>query len=223
MFSCMVADNFRCRAKYPLAIVAKVLEVIGEKTCGGYDIGCSFLATLLASCLGADFQRLQSKICVNAFHGYSHNFACQSVHHPNVVCGIGIEDLETMERIFSSSNQVAAVTRYASAYNRRVFIDMFFKQWDDEKYQNLGTMLFNNYRQALNAVSETAAYLKEHMALTGASEDDIVLWGNQQQQYFLTVGTEPEELSRDVVYVDLLESLERASYVPLQSRVVLAY
>ena len=58
---------------------------------------------------------------------------------------MGIEDLETLERIFSFSNQLAAVMRYASAYHRQVFIDLFFKQWDEEKYQNLGLMLYNNY------------------------------------------------------------------------------
>jgi hypothetical protein len=43
---------------------------------------------------------------------------------------MGLEDLETLERVFSSSNQLAAVTRYMSKYCRRVFIDLFFKQWD---------------------------------------------------------------------------------------------
>jgi hypothetical protein len=81
----------------------------------GYDIGCVFQKTISSSSLGTRFTESKSRCCVNAFHGYSHNFACQTQNHPNVIDGVGIEDLETMERVFSSSNQVAGVTRYASA------------------------------------------------------------------------------------------------------------
>ena len=54
---------------------------------------------------------------------------------------MGLEDLETLERVFSSSNALAGVTRYASAYWRRMYIELHFKQWDEDKYSNLATML----------------------------------------------------------------------------------
>ena len=56
---------------------------------------------VLNSSVGLTFKKLENALCVNTFHGYSHNFACQSVHHPNVIAGIGIKDLETMEWIFN--------------------------------------------------------------------------------------------------------------------------
>jgi hypothetical protein len=59
-----------------------------------------------------------------------------------------------MEHIYSSSNQVAGVTRYSSAYHRRMFIYMFFQQWDHDKYRNLASMLFNNYWQALSIIRD---------------------------------------------------------------------
>lgn len=126
-------------------MVAKALEVFGERTLMAYDVGCNLDKTINSSSLGDKFKRLKCRCCVNAFHGFAHNYACQCQNHPHGIVGMGIEDLETLERIFSFSNQVAIVTRYASAYHRRVFIDLFFKQWDSDKYQNLGLMLYNNY------------------------------------------------------------------------------
>ena len=126
-------------------MVAKALEVFGERTLMAYDVGCNLDKTIDASSLGELFKELHCQCCVNVFHRFAHNYACQCQNHPHGIVGMGIEDLETLERIFSFSNQLAAVTRYASAYRRQVFIDLFFKQWDEEKYQNLGLMLYNNY------------------------------------------------------------------------------
>ena len=40
---------------------------------------------------------------------------------------------------------------------------MFFKQWDSNKYQNLGLMLYNNYVQALEILDTEQAALDEAM------------------------------------------------------------
>ncbi|KIJ04496.1 hypothetical protein PAXINDRAFT_22215 [Paxillus involutus ATCC 200175] len=47
-------------AKYPLAIIAKVLDVIGEHTLGAYVIGCGFQSTVHSSSLGSDFAKKES-------------------------------------------------------------------------------------------------------------------------------------------------------------------
>ena len=75
-------------------------------------------------------------------------------NHPGMVEGVGLEDFETMEWVFSSSNEVAGVKWYATGYHRRIFIDMHFQQWDKKKYCNLGMMLLNNYQQALKIIDE---------------------------------------------------------------------
>ncbi|KAF9487279.1 hypothetical protein BDN71DRAFT_1485354 [Pleurotus eryngii] len=125
-------------AKYPLAILSKVLDTLGLRILMGYDIGCSFQSTVASSSLATRACDLGLRLCVNAFHGYSHSYSCQQKHHPNIIPGTGIEDLETLERVFSVSNQLANVTRYSSAFRWRLFIDTFFHQWDEDKYLNLG-------------------------------------------------------------------------------------
>jgi Kyakuja-Dileera-Zisupton transposase len=75
---------------------------------------------------------------VPAFHGHAHNRACQLDHHVLMAAGFGLEDLETCERVFSSSNSVARTTRHATSFHRKQFIDMHFQQWDADKYENLG-------------------------------------------------------------------------------------
>ena len=95
-----------------------------------------------------------------------------------------------MEQIYSSSNQVASVTWYASAYHRRIFIDMFFQQWDEDKYQNLTLMIFNNYRQALSIIKDEGAAVKETMCELGITLTNLETWYNEQVSFFETVGEE---------------------------------
>jgi hypothetical protein len=94
------------------------MDVLRNQILYGYDI------TVSKSSLGIRFREQGSRFCVNAFHGYAHNYACQLKNHPMFVEGMGLEDLETLERVFSASNAVAPLTRHASAYSRHVFIDI---------------------------------------------------------------------------------------------------
>jgi len=194
-------------------MVAKALEVFGERTLMAYDVGCNLDKTIDASSLGELFKKLHCRCCVNAFHGFAHNYACQCQNHPHGIVGMGIEDLETLERIFSFSNQLAIVTRYASAYRRQVFIDLFFKQWDEEKYQNLGLMLYNNYRQALDIISEQSQALAEAMASLGVNEKVLKQWHDEEVEYFRTLGKEPEWDVHAMAYVELLQELRDLEYV----------
>ena len=188
-------------------MTARALRILGPRLLMGYDIGCVFQKTISSSSLGAEFADSKSRCCVNAFHGYSHNFACQTQNHPNAINGVGIEDLETMERIYSSSNQVAGVTRYASAYHRRVFIDMFFQQWDVDKYQNLALMLFNNYQQALTIIKEEGAAVEETMHELEITSADLEVWNREQASFFKTVGEESPWDTHAIAYVELLQEL----------------
>lgn len=195
------------RAKYPLAVTARALHVLGPCLLMGYDIGCVLQKTIASSLLRTQFSESESHCCVNAFHGYSHNFACQTQNHPNVIDGVGIEDLETMERIFSSSNQVAGVTRYASAYHRRIFIDMFFQQWDDDKYRNLASMLLNNYRQALSIIKDEGTAVEETMQELGITSTDLETWHREQVSFFETIGEESPWDIHAMAYTELLQEL----------------
>ncbi|KAG2119870.1 uncharacterized protein F5147DRAFT_742122 [Suillus discolor] len=180
-------------AKYPLAIVAKVLEVIGERTLGAYDIGCGFSSMVHASSLGTTFTEMQSRLYVDSFHGYAHNYVCQTQHHhPLGIESAGLEDFGIAECIFSASNALAPVIHYASAYCHHMFLDLFFKQWDEDKYTNLGTMLLNNYRQALQIISSETVALEEAKTSLGIQDTDLMNWRAEEIQYFQTLGKEPK-------------------------------
>lgn len=129
---------FFVRAKYPLAIVNRLIDVFGEDILIGYDIGCGFSATIKSSkLLGPKAQEKKCRVCVNAFHGYAHNRACQLQWHPLHTRGAGIEDFEGCERIFSDSNKVASCTRHATTFHRRQAILRFITRWNSDKYIEL--------------------------------------------------------------------------------------
>jgi hypothetical protein len=85
------------RAKYPLAMVLKITQVLGKRVLVGYDIGCSFQATVSRSPQGASFISSDSRFCVPAFHGFAHQYQCQMDYHPAHVLGAGLEDFEGTE------------------------------------------------------------------------------------------------------------------------------
>ncbi|KAK7438765.1 hypothetical protein VKT23_017896 [Stygiomarasmius scandens] len=192
-------------AKYGLAMVATALEVLDDQWVMAYNISCSFSHTINASSLGSRFNEHKCCTCVNAFHGYSHNFLCQLLFHPLNIDGMGLEDLETLERIFSASNQLASITCYATAYCRHVLIDIFFRQWDEEKYQNLANMLHNNYLQALETITTEGRDLSERLAALNLTTDDLERYFVDEEQHFKDLGKETEEDLHAVAYVELLQ------------------
>ena len=109
-----------------------------------------------------------------------------------------------MERIFSSSNQLAGVLRYASAYRRRVYIDLFFQQWDQDKYQNLGQFLYNSYRQALDTINRDTHTLDEMMQALGVTHEEFDRWEIEEREYVGQLGEEAPWDTRAVMYVELL-------------------
>lgn len=198
-------DDLFFRAKYPLAIVAKALQVFDSQWLLGYDIGCTFGSTIKHSSLGPEFRQKKCRACVNAFHGYTHNAACQRSHHPLNIVGMGLKDLETLERLFSASNQLASLTRYMSPYRRRVFIDMFFQQWDRDKYQNLATFLHNNYLQALKIIEEEGADFESDLTLKGLTVEDLEGYFDDETKHLKELGKEAEEDIHAAAYVEQLQ------------------
>ncbi|KAG6896570.1 hypothetical protein C0992_007383 [Termitomyces sp. T32_za158] len=129
---------------------------------------------------------------------------------PNNIEGMGLEDLETLERVFSASNQLAPVTHYMSKHRRHVFIDLFFHQWDDEKYENLGTMLLNNYNQALQIIKKDGPELESAKEQFNVQEGDLEKWRLDERHYFSSLGKEPEEHLLKIAYVERLRKLREA-------------
>jgi 5-formyltetrahydrofolate cyclo-ligase len=115
----------------------RALNVFEDRLGIGYDIGCSFTATIAKSSIARKARNKGLRVVMPTFHGYAHKRLCQLSFHPLYVTGFGIEDLETAERIFASFNGLANITRYASRFHRIQAIDLFSRQHDDDKYQEL--------------------------------------------------------------------------------------
>lgn len=90
-----------------------------------------------ASSISAKARSHQHQFVVNSFHGHAHNCRCQLWFHPLYRSGLGLEDLETCERVFSGSNAVAPVIRHASYFHWLQFVDLHFRQWDADRYLEL--------------------------------------------------------------------------------------
>lgn len=196
------------RAKYPLAIVVKVLETLGDHPLIGYDVGCTFSMTTERSSLGPAFAEANGVFCVNAFHGYSYSFKSQLEFHPNIIEGAELEDLETMERLFSITNALASITRYASAYRRRLFIKAYLTQIDEDKHLNSGTFMLNNYKQALDILDRGAKDFDQAMASLGITNTDLDQWDVEQAEFIAHIGEEDPHDLHAMVYVERLQELK---------------
>ncbi len=130
------------RAKYPIAIVDKLLDVFGEDLGVGYDVGCKFGTTLNNSPVGQKARELHYTSLVGLFHGHAHSRLCQLCNLGTYVGGMGLEDLETCERWFSKSNSLAASTRHMSPYHQRLAIIAYMHHVDrNDAYENLSKAL----------------------------------------------------------------------------------
>ncbi|EIW83897.1 hypothetical protein CONPUDRAFT_150945 [Coniophora puteana RWD-64-598 SS2] len=196
--------------KYPLATVQKALDVLGPRLMIAYDIGCKLKTTIKNSSLGPTFSASESTMCVDAFHGYTHNFSCQDSNHPSILEGAGLEDFGFMERIFSQSNNLTVLVRYASAFNRRLFISLYFTQWDKDRYLGIGYTLYRGYVRALRVIKADDAALVQAKVSLNITDAELEVWKVEQSQYLKTVGEEDEYDVFAVTYVELLQKLRIA-------------
>jgi hypothetical protein len=131
------------RAKYLLAIVNRLIDVLGTDLMISYDIGCGFSATAKKSIkLGPKVCTARCNFCVGSFHGHAHCRLCQIDWHPLYINGSGLEDYEGCERAFAESNAVAGSTRHASKFHRKQGILLHFKCWNADKYSELSSVFF---------------------------------------------------------------------------------
>ncbi|KZV83900.1 hypothetical protein EXIGLDRAFT_625051, partial [Exidia glandulosa HHB12029] len=201
-------------AKYPLAVIARMLRAgIRCRRCA-YDIGCAFQGTLDRSeLLGERAREACIDSGVNAFHGYGHNRMCQLKGHPLYEEGFGLEDLETCERFFSWLNGVGGVTRHPSHFHWSQFIDLAMRQWDADKYSEISRFLFNNVRQATVMIAELQPLLDGFKRETGLTDADIEAWNPAELAYLEGLKSEPEDVALRLSYATLLGELYDAEYV----------
>ncbi|KIJ58808.1 hypothetical protein HYDPIDRAFT_178002 [Hydnomerulius pinastri MD-312] len=213
-FSLVITDMVRSgeRAKYPLAVVSRLLTAYGRGLGAGYDIRCKFKTTLDCSSLGPRSRSLKHTSLVGSFHGHAHSRLCQLSHLATYVEGLGLEDLEGCEQTFLKSNALASSTWYASAFHRRQTIAGYFEHNDEyEVYQNLSTFLYNNYKQALEKLSEGRKKLPELKRELSISDDLIFhTWLAEERAYLLSRRKEPEEETLQMTYWQKLTDLAQS-------------
>ncbi|KAJ7889571.1 hypothetical protein B0H14DRAFT_2336709, partial [Mycena olivaceomarginata] len=189
--------------KYPLAIVARLLELHGSDIALGYDIMCAFYKTLLRSSLGRDVVRLRLRGVVPAWHGHAHNRSCQLGWHPMYMEGVGLEDFEECERTFSLSNHLASCTRLATPFHRQQQIDEHFHFHDQDKYAAAGNFIFQNYRQAVEKITLNSVKLQaleEQLKTTAA---DYAQDLKDEARHLASLKTEPPEVAKTREYKNL--------------------
>ncbi|KAG8917673.1 hypothetical protein FRC02_002971 [Tulasnella sp. 418] len=194
-------------AKYPLAILAHLDQLLPGRKLVGYDIGCATSKTLSRSKLG---DRAQVRFVIPSMHGYAHNRPCQLSFHPKYIKGTGIEDFEGCERIFSASNACAAVTRYSSPFHRHQRIDLHFRQWDADKLLSMGTFIADNYKQALTVIAEYRDIFAQVQNLELIANMDFDRWHEEEKVYLVGLRKEPEEETMAIAYVEAIDNLRAA-------------
>ncbi|KAG2354598.1 hypothetical protein BDR07DRAFT_1305407 [Suillus spraguei] len=205
-------------AKYPLAVVAKLLDAFGDRLGGGYDIGCQFQATLDNSLLGPLARSLRHTLLVGAFHGHAHRRLCQLFSLTTYIKGLGIEDLETCERTFSKSNSLASALRYTTVFHHQQAIDSYFEHNDEfEVYGNLSNFLHSNYKQALDILANGEAILPKVMEDLGVEDESTFeRWLEDEKVYLKGLTREPEDETLHMEYWQRLVNL-RASQIALDA------
>ena len=97
---------------------------------------------------------------------------------------MGIEDLKMLKHFFSASNGLASVIHYAFCYHHKVIIHMFFKQWDSEKYANLGLILSNNIAQMLNIINSIGPAVQNALQELDLICERLDALQAEEQKYF---------------------------------------
>lgn len=215
--------------KYPLAIIARLLELYGADMGIGYDIMCAFYKTLLRSSLGRKAVGLRLRGVVPAFHGHAHNRACQLGWHPMYMEGVGLEDFEECERTFCLSNNLASCTRMSTPFHRQQQIDEHFNFHDLNKHAasgknssikpstiiinigiHPGNFIYQNYRQAVEKITENSIKLQilEEQLHTSGPDYEQDLRG--EAKYLEGLRSEPAEVAITIEYMELLSKWNTA-------------
>ncbi|TEB36285.1 hypothetical protein FA13DRAFT_1903597 [Coprinellus micaceus] len=149
------------------------------------------------------FKNSGSRIVVALYHEYAHNFSN--------IKGAGLEDFETLECLWSGSNAVVVLVRNATRYRRHMFIELYMKQSNADKYLSIGEMLLGNYKQALDIIERKGALLKVALEVEDVKEEDLDQWQMEQREYFgSTLGRESDGDVVHVVYVEMLKEWHAA-------------
>ncbi|KAI6143421.1 hypothetical protein BKA82DRAFT_4331281 [Pisolithus tinctorius] len=185
--SLLIADMVQSRelAKYPIAIVSRLMKVFRANLGGGYNIGCQFSTTLAKSVIGKDVEQNQHTCLVPAFHGHDH-------------------------QTFSKSNALASSLHYASAFHCQQATNMYFSHNDAyEVYVSILNFIYSNYKQALSIIQDcefVLPLLKCELGLT--TDTEFTTWLQEEQSYLEGLEMEPLNETLQMEYWQALVNLK---------------
>ncbi|TFY56324.1 hypothetical protein EVJ58_g7712 [Rhodofomes roseus] len=107
-----------------------------------------------------------------------------------------------------TSNHLASITCYASAYSRWLLIDEYFSQWDDDKYATLSKNIYDNFRQACDIINTETPALSKAMTTLGINSEDLKQWYEEERHYFKNIGKETPWDVHAMAYVEALKQLQ---------------
>ncbi|KAG0693899.1 hypothetical protein DFH29DRAFT_881108 [Suillus ampliporus] len=190
-FSLVIADMVQSgeQAKYPLVVVSKLLDAFGN------DLG-DLRPPSVAVCWGLALENLITP------HSLLDHLAMY-------VNGLGLEDLKGCEWTFSKSNALASSVRYASVFHQRQAIANYFQHNDDyEIYANLGTFLYNNYKQALHMISNGEQSLPKLMYELSIEDKSVFdTWLAEERAYLTSLSHKPTRETLQMEYWQKLVNL----------------
>ncbi|KAH8107285.1 hypothetical protein DFH11DRAFT_1549792 [Phellopilus nigrolimitatus] len=173
--------------KYPLAMVNRLVDVFGKDIMNASDVGCEFSATANSTPLVGPKLRW----------------------HPLYTKGVGLEDFETCERVFSESNRVATCTRHASKFHRRQALLLHFARWNADKKAEISRFILNNYRQALRNIDTLSSELAGAQSCLGIENSAIFKQWHAEEYAYLQSLSKPQEF--DVLAMQYVKTLKRLS------------
>lgn len=178
--------------------------------CIGYDCGCKTAKTVSRSPLGPLAKSHFLKFVVGLFHGHAHNRLCQLFNLPTYVEGMGLENFEGCERLFSKSNALAAVVRHSSSFHRHQAIRSYFEHMDEiETFQGLSTFLYNNTKHALEELQAKDELLRLMRDNEWETTAIFAEWLAEERQYLSTLQKEPADESLRLEYFKALKDLRK--------------
>jgi Kyakuja-Dileera-Zisupton transposase len=206
-----------------LVIISQALNIFEDRLGIGYNIGCSFTATIAKSSIAQKAHNNGLCVVVPAFHGYAHKHLCQLSFHPLFIPGFGIEDLKMAECIFASFNGLTNITCYASRFHHIQAIDLFSRQHDDDKHQELcmcfelllihfqytkypskATFLLGNYKQIGNMIKELPSVIATFRSRKTPQDTDYHQHLESKRKYLLLCREESSEENFACKYIERL-------------------
>ena len=125
-FGMYFSDWIKWRAKYALAIVNQLIDILGPEIGCAYNIGCTFLWMVENSSLSEKVKNALFQLMVGLFHGHAHNHMCQLNWYPLFIKGTGHTEGEGCEHVFSSTNDVVRGTYHATHFHCHQAIEEHF-------------------------------------------------------------------------------------------------